>query len=191
MRGLIAELVSSRHQITVTDMEAGLEHLSRSGGTLRHVDQLFIITELDRKALETARRTFTLAQELGVARVHLIGNKLRDEPDKKDFEKFAAELGIEIAAAMSFDEDARQADRRGIALYDYAPNSLTVRALEQVVTRLEKDFELVPSHAPISSASSPTTSSASDAPSNLEGLSPEEIKSGFPNVIERKNFSAP
>lgn len=179
MRGLIAELVSSRHQITVTDMEAGLEHLSRSGGTMRYVDQLFIITEMDRKALETARRTFTLAQELGVARSALIGNKLRDDADKKDLEKFAAELGIEIAVAMSYDEDARQADRRGIALYDYAPNSATVHSLEQVVMRLEKDFELVPSHAPITTASSPA-SSASDAPNGVEGLSAEEIKKRFP-----------
>mgnify|MGYP000238685084 FL=1 len=180
MRGLIAELVSSRHQITVTDMEAGLEHLSRSGGTLRHVDQLFIITEMDRKASETARRTFHLAQELGVARVALIGNKLRDANDHNDLEKFAAGLGIEIAAAIAFDEDAHQADRRGIALYDYAPHSTTVRALEQVVSKLEHEFELVPAHQPITSVAAPALSAAADGSSILEGLTPKEIKKRFP-----------
>ncbi len=145
MRGLIAELVSSKHQITVTDMEAGLEHLARSGGTLRYVDQLFIIAEMDRKAVETARKTFALAQDLGIERLALIGNKLRDELDYDDLEKFASELGIEIAAALPFDEDARHADRQGIALYDYAPNSATVNVLQELATNLEKEFDLVPS----------------------------------------------
>ena len=66
MRGLIGELVSAQHQVTIVDMEAGLEHFSRSGGTLRYVDQLFIVAEPDHKALETARRTVVLAKDLGI-----------------------------------------------------------------------------------------------------------------------------
>ncbi|MBI5033721.1 MAG: hypothetical protein HZB51_24655 [Chloroflexi bacterium] len=145
MRGFIAELISSRHQVTVVDMEAGLEHLSRAGGTLRHVDELFIIAEMDRKALETARRTFTLAKELEIPRIGLIGNKLRDETDRKDLEQFCAEAGIELVAALAFDESTRQADRRGVALYDFDPNAITVQLLNEVVNRLEKQFDLLPS----------------------------------------------
>jgi CO dehydrogenase maturation factor len=166
VRGLIAELVSSRHQVTITDMEAGLEHLSRSGGTLRYVDQLLIITEMDRKALETARRTFRIAQELGIVRIGLIGNKLRDESDRQDLTRFCIEVGVELVATIPYDDAARQADRRGVALYDFDPDAPTVRTLKEVVNRLEGQFELTPASPPL--VPDPQT------------LSPEERKKRFP-----------
>lgn len=166
MRGLIAELLSSRHQVTVVDMEAGLEHLSRAGGTLRHVEQLFIITEMDRKALETARHTYDLAQELEIPRLSLIGNKLRDETDQKDLEQFCADAGIELVAALPYDESAHQADRRGVALYDFNPNATTVQILNEVVHRLEKQFAMVP----------PSPKVLENSPA----VPPAEIKKRFP-----------
>ena len=65
MRGLLGELASSQAEMTVVDMEAGLEHLSRSGGTLRFVDHLLVVVEPYAKAIETARRTVRLAQGTG------------------------------------------------------------------------------------------------------------------------------
>ena len=62
MRGLLGELLSTRAEMTVVDMEAGLEHLSRSGGTLRYVDQLLVVVEPYAKAIETGRRTVRLAR---------------------------------------------------------------------------------------------------------------------------------
>ncbi len=42
-------------------MEAGLEHLSWAGGTLRHVDMLLIVVQPTMKVLLTAARTHKLA----------------------------------------------------------------------------------------------------------------------------------
>jgi hypothetical protein len=42
---ILGELLSKRAEMTVVDMEAGLEHLTRSGGTLRYVDQLLVVVE--------------------------------------------------------------------------------------------------------------------------------------------------
>ncbi len=165
MRGLIGELVSAHHQVTIVDMEAGLEHFSRSGGTLRYVDQLLIVTEMDHKALETARRTFALAKDLGIERIGLIGNKLRDD-DAQDLAQFCKQQGIELVAAIPFDDSARQADRHGVALYDFDPNAVTVRILEEVRQRLEKRFELLP----------PRTAEIKAA----QRLSDEERKKCFP-----------
>ncbi len=165
MRGLIAELVSSRHQVTITDMEAGLEHLARAGGTLRHVDQLLIVTEMDRKALETARRTFRLAQELGIVRISLIGNKLRDESEGQDLQKFCIDVGIELIASIPYDESVRQADKSGAALYDFDPSAPTVRTLEEVVNRLEGQFEMTPANPP--AVSEPRTLSAEERKKNF------------------------
>lgn len=144
MRGLIAELASARYPVTIVDMEAGLEHLARAGGTLRHVDQLLIITEVDRKALETARRTHRIAQELGIPRIVLVGNKLRDASECAELGQFSVETQIPLLAALAFDEAARQADRRGIALYDFAPEGATICHLKEVAADLENQFDLTP-----------------------------------------------
>jgi CO dehydrogenase maturation factor len=149
VRGLIAELVSAHHQVTIVDMEAGVEHLSRSGGTLRYIDQLLIVTEMDRKALETARRTAALSKELGIASLGVIGNKVRDENDIRDLSSFCAAASLELIAALPYDEAAQQADRRGVPLYDSARDAATVRALDDVVTKLERTFELLPAREPV------------------------------------------
>ena len=58
--------------VTVVDMEAGLEHLSR--GTDRHVDTLLVVAEPYFKALETARRCVELGRELNIPRIAAVAN---------------------------------------------------------------------------------------------------------------------
>ncbi len=43
MRSIVGEIVSGSEGVTVMDMEASIEHLSR--GTLRHVDALLVVVE--------------------------------------------------------------------------------------------------------------------------------------------------
>ena len=62
--------------ITVIDMEAGLEHLSR--GTDRHVDALLVVAEPYFKALETARRCVELGRELKIPRVAAVARRDED-----------------------------------------------------------------------------------------------------------------
>ena len=179
MRGLIGELVSAAHQVTIVDMEAGLEHFSRSGGTLRFVDQLLIVAEPDHKALETARRTVMLAKDLGIARIGLIGNKLHDEADEQDVRALCQMANIELLAAIPYDESVRQADRRGASLYDYDPSSVTVRMLETLAQRLEKQFELLPAKtpAPVPQGAGPAPASE---PKDMANMTDEEKRKCFP-----------
>ncbi len=60
VRGLIAELTDLGEH-TITDMEAGLEHLKR--GTARNVDMMLIVAEPYYRSLEAAMRTHELAEE--------------------------------------------------------------------------------------------------------------------------------
>jgi CO dehydrogenase maturation factor len=177
---LIGELVSAQHQVTIVDMEAGLEHFSRSGGTLRFVDQLFIVAEPDHKALETARRTVGLAQGLGIKQIGFIGSKLRDASDEQDVMALCQGASIELAAAIPYDESVRQADRRGAALYDYDRDSITVRALEALATRLEKQFELLPSEMPATVSQAAAVAAPVVSPENVAAVTSEEKRKRFP-----------
>ena len=132
MRGLLGEIVSAERELTVVDMEAGLEHLSRSGGTLRHVDHLLVVVEPYAKAIETARRTVRLARELGIARVSLVANKIRDTSDLGLIDPVCAEFMVELTGMIPYDEAARLADRVGSPVIDAAPESALVTAVGQL-----------------------------------------------------------
>jgi|SRR6516225_1543624 CO dehydrogenase maturation factor len=99
--------------ITLIDMEAGLEHLSR--GTDRNVDVLLAIAEPYFKALETARRCIELGRELRIPRVAAVANKFRSLSDLEAVRKYAAGHNIEVLAEIPYDEKIQEADLAGVA----------------------------------------------------------------------------
>jgi CO dehydrogenase maturation factor len=99
--------------ITVIDMEAGLEHLSR--GTDRNVDVLLAVAEPYFKALETARRCVELGRELKIPRVSAVANKFRSESELEAVRKYAAAHNIEVLAEIPYDEKIQTADLAGTA----------------------------------------------------------------------------
>jgi CO dehydrogenase maturation factor len=113
VRQLVAAMLEERGRVTVLDMEAGLEHLSR--GTERHVDVLLVVLEPYYKALETARRCAELGRELGLARVQGVANKLRGPEDTAAVRSYAAAHGLCLAGEIPFDEGVYQAERAGLA----------------------------------------------------------------------------
>ena len=138
MRGLLAALPGDVNSWTVLDMEAGLEHLSRSEGTLRFVDHLLVVVEPYAKAIETARRTIPIAAELGIPRTTVVANKVRDDDERRTVERFCADLGTELIAVLPYDDAVRAADRDGRAPIDHAPASPLVRAVEDLVRALDQ-----------------------------------------------------
>lgn len=136
MRGLLAEILATEADVTVVDMEAGLEHLSRSGGTLRYVDQLLVVVEPYAKAIETARRTLTLAAELGIPRVSILGSKVRDAEEEALLRGLCAEQSAELAGVIPYDDAVRLADREGRPPIDTAPDSPMVKAVEALAESL-------------------------------------------------------
>jgi CO dehydrogenase maturation factor len=120
--------------MTIVDLEAGLEHLSR--GTARHVQTLFIVGEPYFKSLETAHRSFTLARDLGIAHVHMVANKVRTPRDEHTVRDFAARHGLSLAAVVPYDEAVLAADERGVALIEYQPNAPSVEAIRRLADTL-------------------------------------------------------
>ena len=116
--------------ITILDMEASIEHLTR--GTVRNVDVLLVATEPYYRSLETTGRIVPLAHELGLEHVWVVANKLRGDRDQAAVREYCARHDLEIIAEVSFDENIAEADRQGQALIDYAPIAPAVAALARL-----------------------------------------------------------
>ena len=108
VRHLLSGILKEEGVVTVVDMEAGLEHLSR--GTDRHVDMLLVVTEPYFKALETARRCTELARELGIPRIVAVANKYRSSEDLAAIRNYAEKHGLELVGEIPYDEEIQRAD---------------------------------------------------------------------------------
>ncbi len=116
VRSILGAALDEEADVTLVDMEAGLEHLSRSGGTLAYADVLLAIMEPSRKSVITAARTLTLAEELGIPLTVGVGNKARLPEDAEFFETQCAAYGVPLAAVIPFDGDVVESDRAGKSL---------------------------------------------------------------------------
>ena len=122
------------NDVTVLDMEASIEHLSR--GTLRHVDVLLMITEPYYRSLETLGRMVPLAHELGIKQMYVVANKVRGPREEEAIRHYCAERGLEILALLPFDEDVLDADQSGTPILDRYPDSAYVKQVEQLQEKL-------------------------------------------------------
>ena len=120
--------------VTVLDMEASIEHLTR--GTVRNVDALLVVAEPYYRSLETTGRLVPLARELGLERIWIVANKVRDDRDEAAIREYCARRGFEVIGVVPFDENVGEADRLGRALIDHMPTAAAVLALEEVADRL-------------------------------------------------------
>ncbi len=113
LRRLLRHLVIERDEVVIADMEAGIEHLTR--GTAGGVDAFIVVVEPGRRSLQTAEAVKGLAEGLGVKRVCLIANKVRNE---QDLDFIRNNLGdIEYLGAISFDNAVMESDIQGIPSY--------------------------------------------------------------------------
>jgi len=115
VRSILGAAIEEEADVTLVDMEAGLEHLSRSGGTLAYADVLLVVMEPSRKSILTAGRTIALAEELGIPRVYGVGNKA--QPGDEDFfREVCGEYNVPLAGIVPADDDVVDADRSGTVL---------------------------------------------------------------------------
>ncbi len=116
MRSILGAAIDDEADVTIVDMEAGLEHLSRSGGTFAYADVLLAIMEPTRKSIITAARTMALAEELGIPRTFGLGNKARLPEDREFYLEVCGEYGVPLAGVIPFDSGVVDADRSGIRM---------------------------------------------------------------------------
>jgi CO dehydrogenase maturation factor len=133
VRGLIAEM-SDAGDHTITDMEAGLEHLKR--GTARNVEAMLIVAEPYYRSLEAASRTFSLANELKIAHVYAVANKVRSDDDRDAIEAYCRQHAMPVVGVVPYEERFVAAEQAGAAPVDFAEGSAGLRAIEAMADRL-------------------------------------------------------
>lgn len=127
VRSVIEVAGNAPEEVCILDTEASPEHLSR--GTARYADAMLCVVEPYYKSLETGRRMAALAQDLGLARVALVANKIRDEAELDAVREFAERHGLEIAGIVPFDEGLPRAERAQAAPLDFDPHAPAVAAI--------------------------------------------------------------
>ncbi len=131
---MLEKLIEQTNQHTILDMEASIEHLTR--GTIRHVDQLLVVTEPYYRSLETAGRTVPLAYELGIKQVHVVANKVRSPQDEEAIRRYCDDRNFEIIGVLPYDNEVLEADQAGIPLLDRKPDSNYVKEVRKLMDRV-------------------------------------------------------
>src|SRR5919198_2820610 len=111
---------ASDDDVCILDTEASPEHLSR--GTARYADAFYAVVEPYYKSLETGRRMSELAKDLGLPRVGVIANKVRDDRELEAVREFAERHGLDVVGVIPYDERLPEAERAGAAPLDFAPD---------------------------------------------------------------------
>jgi CO dehydrogenase maturation factor len=135
LKTLFTHLLFRKDEVLILDMYAGVEHLGRA--TVDFVDAMLIVAEPTRRSLGTARQIKKLANDIGLTRCWLVGNKVRNEDEKLFLE--AETPGLPILGFLPADLGVQEADRLGIPVYDHVP------ALRQAVESMAQvlDAQLV------------------------------------------------
>lgn len=135
LKTLFTHLLFRKDDVLILDMYAGVEHLGRA--TVDFVDAMIVVVEPTRRSLGTAKQIKKLAHDIGLDRLWLVGNKVRNQ-DESDF-LTAESPGIPVLGFLPADLGVQEADRLGIPVYDHVP-SLKVSA-EEMAEKLEKELE--------------------------------------------------
>jgi CO dehydrogenase maturation factor len=127
LKTLFTHLMFRKDDVLLLDMYAGVEHLGRA--TVDFVDAMLVLVEPTRRSLGTATQIKKLANDIGLSRLYLVGNKVRDE-DEAEFLS-SQKIGMPLLGILPADLAVQEADRLGIPVYDHVP-SLRIAAEKMI-----------------------------------------------------------
>ncbi|MEG2245937.1 MAG: carbon monoxide dehydrogenase accessory protein CooC [Peptostreptococcaceae bacterium] len=114
LKRLCSHLILQNNDVVIMDMEAGIEHLGR--GTAQGVDAFIVVVEPGERSLQTYRKVKKLGTDIGVKKVFVVGNKVRNKEDE-NFIKDNLQDG-ELLGFISYNQDVIDSDRSSKSPYD-------------------------------------------------------------------------
>ena len=132
LKRIINDLVLHKNEIAILDMEAGLEHLGR--GTTAGMDQFIVVIEPGARSIQTYRNVKRLAEGLGVKKVRVIANKIREKADEDYIKsKIPAE---DLLGFVHYNTEVMDADREGMSPYDFSETTTAeIAAIKEIMER--------------------------------------------------------
>ncbi len=132
LKAILSSLTYRKDDVVIMDMEAGLEHLGR--GTAQGMDQFIVVIEPGARSVQTYHNVKRLAQDLGISRVRVVANKIRDPEDEAFIrEKIPAE---DFLGFIHYNRDIMEADREGKSPYDFSPEAIReITAIKEIIDR--------------------------------------------------------
>jgi len=138
LKTLFTHLLFREDEVLILDMYAGVEHLGRA--TVDFVDAMIVMVEPTRRSLGTAAQIKKLAHDIGLTRLWLVGNKVKEEAEIAFLQAESPDLPL--LGFLPADLRVQEADRLGIPVYDHAP-ALRVAAAAMV------DALIIPARTPV------------------------------------------
>ena len=127
LKAILANLAFRKDDVVIMDMEAGLEHLGR--GTASLMDQFIAVIEPGARSIQTYVRIKELAKDIGVTRVRVVANKIRDDADRAFIRSRIPEE--DLLGFITYNAQVIDADRKGLSPYDCSPAALDeIRAIK-------------------------------------------------------------
>ena len=120
LKRLTSHLILQNKDVVVMDMEAGIEHLGR--GTAQGVDAFIVVVEPGERSLQTYRKVKKLGEDIGVKKVLVVGNKIRNEEDEHFIMK-NVEKG-ELLGYIHYNQGIIDSDRSNKSPYDSNINAI-------------------------------------------------------------------
>lgn len=133
LKTLFTHLMFRRDDVLILDMYAGVEHLGRA--TVDFVDAMLVVVEPTRRSLGTAQQIKKLANDIGLERLWLVGNKVRSSEEEKFLESETP--GLPVLGTLPADLAVQDADRLGIPVYQHVPALRA--AAERIAARLDAE----------------------------------------------------
>jgi CO dehydrogenase maturation factor len=134
LKTLFMHLLFRKDDVLLLDMYAGVEHLGRA--TVDFVDAMLVVVEPTRRSLGTAAQIRKLANDIGLTRLWLVGNKVRNKEDAD----FLASSSPDLPLIGYFPADlaVQEADRVGESVYDYVPSLR--QAASEIAEKLQAEI---------------------------------------------------
>ena len=134
LKAILSSLTYRKNDVVIMDMEAGLEHLGR--GTAANMDQFIVVIEPGARSVQTYRNVKRLASDLGIQKVRVVANKIRDERDEEFIR--GAIPPEDLLGFLHYNPQIMDADRQGKSPYDFSPTAIEeIRKIKAILDRDE------------------------------------------------------